>query len=66
MTIECFIDNRHRIDVCFLSDDYPPGLHLGGNVENFFRESVTVAESDADGRPTADFPIKLTVRMLMQ
>lgn len=66
VTIECFIDNRHRIDVCFLSDDYPPGLHLGGNVENFFRESVTVAESDADGRPTADFPIKLTVRMLMQ
>lgn len=66
VTIECFIDNRQRIDVCFLSQDYPPGQHLGGNVENFFRDSVTVAESDAAGHSTADMPIKLTVRMLMQ
>ena len=51
--IDCYVNAEHRVDVCWLRMENPPGYEFGRIVEGFYEGQLTVADTDAVGEPTA-------------
>ncbi|ESQ75216.1 tetratricopeptide repeat protein [Asticcacaulis sp. AC402] len=63
--IHCYINSAHRIDVCIVPSEQPPGYGFGATISAFFNGDLSVPLTDKFGSPTAKSVAKFGFRFLL-
>ncbi len=60
-TIHCYINASHQIDVCIIEREFPAGYDFGAALHALYDGQLSVSETDAVGRPTANSVFALSL-----
>ena len=60
-TIHCYVNAAHEVDACIIEREFPIGYDFGQILGELYEGQLTVADTDAAGRPTANTVFALTL-----
>ena len=60
-TMGCYVGADHRVDVCLIRHEFPPGYGFGRVLEQIYDGQLTLSDRDVAGQPTDHSVFALTL-----